>query len=213
MLGHGPVRAGQQQSVVAGEGTGAPGLGAVDDPLTVLVVRPGDDAGEVGTATGFAQQLHQDLVATDGGRDPFALLLFASHIEECRGADRERRHIQDQRHLVGAALDVEGFLVGVIQAEAAVLAWKADPGEAALVEPLLQLLGAVPVFLLGAHRERWIVGGRHVACSRPATSWRGRRIRPPIRWWRSRSRCRSWLRLLRLRLPAQRVHGAVVVFG
>ena len=73
VLGHVSRGPGEQEAVVGGEGAGAPGLGAVDDPPVPAALCAGDDAGQIGSAAGLGEQLHQHLVAADGTRDVLTL--------------------------------------------------------------------------------------------------------------------------------------------
>ena len=164
MLGHVPIGAGQQQPVVGGERTGAPRLRAVDHPLVADAVGAGDDAGQIRSAAGLRQQLHEHLVTADRGRNVLALLLFAAGVEDRRAADGERRRVEDDRHLITAAFDVECPLVLDGQTEAAVFPREADAGESAFVEPLLELSGPQPrAFLAALDIGRLVrVDARHV---------------------------------------------------
>ena len=132
--------------------------------FVVGAVGAGDDPGQIRPAAGLRQQLAQDLLAADGRADPIALLGLGTHVQQRRRADRERRDVEDQRHLVVAADRVERLLIREIQSQTAVFTREADTGEAAGVQPLLQLGGPVPAALLGAHRERRVlrVDARHV---------------------------------------------------
>ncbi len=164
MLRHVPVGARQQQAVVGGERTGAPGLRAVDDPLVALAVGAGDDAREIGAAAGLREQLHEDLVTAQHGPNALLLLLFGAGIQKRRRTDRERRRVEDDREFVLARLVVEGLLVGVGQTQTAVLPREADAGEAAVVEHLLEFPGTRPRFVLAAVDVGKVVrvDGRHV---------------------------------------------------
>ncbi len=164
VLGHIPVSAGQTQPVVGGKGTGAPRLCAVDHPAIALAVGAGEHTGQVRSPAGFTQQLHQHLVAAQRRRDVLLLLLLAAGVEQRRATDRERRRVEDQRHLVISAFLVERLLILVIQTQPTVFAGKADTGETAVVEPLLQFPGSLPRALVVAMRGRrgGRVDARHV---------------------------------------------------
>ena len=75
-----------------------------------------------------------------------------------------RLSVEDQRHFVLQRLVVECLLVLVVQTQATVLAGKADTGESAFMEPLLEFASAQPATLLVAMSRRRVRGidGRHV---------------------------------------------------
>ena len=156
VLGHVPVGTGQQESVVRGECAGAPRLCAVDHPFLALAVGACDDTGEVRSAAGFRQQLHQHLVAPDRGRNMLPLLLFAAGVEDRRGADCERRRVENDRHLVVAGFSVERLLVFDRMSHPAVFAREADAGESALVELLLEFAGPQPRPFLAPIGVGWV---------------------------------------------------------
>lgn len=165
VLGHLPVGAGQAQPVVGGERAGAPGLGAVDHPTVAPAFGAGEDSGQVRPAAGFTQQLHQYLVAAQGGGEVPRLLLLGAGVEQRGAADGERGGVEDQRHLVAEGFGVECLLILVIQTQTAVLAGEADAGESACVEPPLQFSGPVPgplVVARGGRRELGVDGGHVV---------------------------------------------------
>ena len=137
VLGHIPVRPGQQQAVVGGEGSGAPRLGAVDHPLVAAPLGAGDHTRQVRAAAGLREQLDEHLVAAQRRRNVLPLLVFAAGVEDRRTTDGERRDIQNQRHLVAGAFGVESLLILDVQTEPAVLGGKANPGEPAVVKPSL----------------------------------------------------------------------------
>src|SRR5262249_30840654 len=60
-----------------------------------------------------------------------------------------------QRHLVTESRSVESSLVCDVQAEPAVFAGKADPGESARVQSLLQFAGTLPGRVVAAIAQGW----------------------------------------------------------
>jgi hypothetical protein len=156
VLGHVPIGTGQHQAVVGGERAGAPCLGAVDHPLVADAVGPGDDTGEIRSATGFRQQLHEHFITAQRGGDVREFLCLTAHVEDRRAADGERRDVENERHLVAGRLGVERLLVFVPQAAPAVLRRKADPREPTVVEDALKVAGPLPGGVAAVLERGWI---------------------------------------------------------
>src|SRR5207302_303900 len=126
--------------VVAVMRAGGPDLLAVEHPLVAVANRARLQAGHVRAGAGLAEQLAPHLVGPQHLGD-VALLLRLGAVGEDRGrahpeADREDAGEQ----LVVGRLFVEGALVLVGQAVAAVLDRPGDAGEPTVVQPGLELL-------------------------------------------------------------------------
>ena len=103
-----------------------------------------------------------------------ALLLFRAGVEDRRGADGECRCVEDDRQLIAAGLVVERSLVCDGQAQPAILAREADPGESAFIQLLLKFAGAQPrrLFTTVGFRRVVRVDARHVV-REPCSGTRG----------------------------------------
>jgi hypothetical protein len=92
------------------------------------------------------------------------LLVFATDVEDGCAADRQRRHVEDQGHLVGERFLVERTLIVVWQAQPAVFLRKTDSSEPSFVQTLLEFPRALPGRVIAA--IPWIgslgVDPRHV---------------------------------------------------
>ncbi len=154
VLGHARVRPGQAERVVGPERTRTPDLRPVEDEDVAVPGGRGDQAGQIGAATGLGEELHPQLVTPKDGRDVAKLLLFGPEIEDGGGQDGQRGDVEGGGHLVAHRLLGERPLVGAGQTLASVLGRVADPRVAPVEqEPLelagphghLVLLGQVPV--------------------------------------------------------------------
>ncbi len=152
VLGYLPVRAGQAKRVVGRVSGRAPDLRPAEDEHIPVPRRARRRACQIRPARGLGQKLDQDLIAADGRREVLALLLLAAHVEDRGTADRERRRIEQDRHLVPRDLLVERPLMSRCKPQPAVLPRVADAGETARMQPGLQPAGMQPRGLAAAAR-------------------------------------------------------------
>ena len=138
MLGHIPVRARKAHCEVARERRRTPDLRSVKDPQVAVTVGPRNATGQVGATARLGEELHPKLLAAeDGGQVP-ELLFVAAEVDKCGAEDREGRHVERERHVVGQRLLGEGALMLRAETEPAVARREADAGESAIPQNSLQ---------------------------------------------------------------------------